>query len=45
MKKLMKKLISVSFIVFLQIFEPIKQKAKLSDISKRFDLKDAKGKL
>ena len=45
MKKMVKKLISASFIVFLQIFEPVHQKAKLVSFSKRFHLKDKKEKV
>lgn len=45
MKKIIQKLINASFIVFLQIFEPVHQKAKLVSFSKRFDLKDKKDKV
>ena len=45
MKKIIQKLINASFIVFLQIFEPVHQKAKLNNISKGFELKNKKGKL
>ena len=45
MKKIIQKLINASFIVFLQIFEPVHQKVKLNNISKGFELKNKKGKL